>query len=94
MQEMNKLTREYAKNLNCLFFNFGSVPLEYYELFRDIFNDCVISNSPKIFSETFTDIDILFIKIKATADYQELHSSEALKDFLEPEAIYSCQLKK
>jgi len=84
MKLMMDSTKEYASNLNCLFFNFGSVTVEYYELFRDIFNDCVISNSPKIFSETFIDIDIIFIELKATAHYQELHSLETLKDFLKP----------
>ena len=71
MYETIKLTDEYASNLSCLFFNFDADVFEYYDMFGELFKDCILSNDPSI-AEELLYFDIVFIKLNSKLRFNSL----------------------
>jgi len=80
MKDIITLTKEYASNLNCLFFQFNESSSLYCNEFSKIFNTCIVSNDLNFdIKNHTTKIDIVFINIDSDREFKNKND---MKNFI------------
>ena len=80
MNDIIKLTDEYASNLTCLFLNLNKSLKSYHDLFQTMFQNCIVTTDITIPNGCIPEsIDIVFIKIDNSLDSSQF---EKIKTFI------------